>query len=71
MILVIGNENCNRCLITKNILIDKNIEFEYKLLNDLKQEEKDEYLDMAQKANVNNFPLLIKDKSIVTLQEVN
>ncbi len=70
MLLVIGTENCSKCLMTKNILDSKGIEYTYQLLNSLSKHEQDIYLDMAQKAKQMSMPLIIKDGQIITLQEV-
>ncbi len=70
MLLVIGTENCSKCLMTKNILDSKGIEYTYQLLNSLSKHEQDIYLDMAQKVKQMSMPLIIKDGQIITLQEV-
>lgn len=70
MTLVIGKENCSSCEITKNILKNKNIEFEYKLLDSLKEEDKDKYLKLAKEGRQMSMPLIIKNQQLVTLQEV-
>jgi len=68
--LVIGTKNCGRCNMTKKILDGKSISYEYKLLDDLTQEEKDLYLSMARKVGLLSFPLIIKNNNVITLQEV-
>ena len=55
---------------TKNILINKNIDFDYKLLNELSKEEQDKYLKMATDKNMFELPLIIKDNNLITLQEI-
>jgi len=70
MILVIGTENCSRCNMVKNILNNKNIEYDYKLINSLSDEDKNKYINMAQCIGQMSFPLIIKDEKIITLQEV-
>lgn len=68
--LLIGTKNCGRCNMTKKILDNKGINYEYKLLDDLTQEEKDLYLSMARKVGLMSFPLIIKNNNAITLQEV-
>lgn len=68
MIKVIGNENCSRCEMTKQILKQNNIEFEYTLFSEL-----DNQLELKKEAMLKgmmNFPIIIKDEVIVDLQEV-
>ena len=70
MILLIGQKGCNRCQMTKNILINKNIDFDYKLLNELSKEEQDKYLKMATEKQMFELRLIIKDNNLITLQEI-
>jgi glutaredoxin len=69
-IKVIGTIGCSRCVMTKNVLTNKGIEFDYILLNSLPQDEQDRLLDLATKKNLMNFPLIIKNDEAITLQEV-
>lgn len=70
MLLVIGTENCSRCNMTKNILNNKGIEFDYKLISSFSTDDKDKYMNMAQQTGQMSFPLIIKDNKIITIQEV-
>ena len=70
MVLVIGTENCSRCNMTKTILTNKKIEFEYILLNFLTPEEQKKCLDIAEKNNQMSFPLIFKDDELTTLQKL-
>lgn len=70
MILVIGKENCSSCEITKTILNNNNIEFEYKLLDSLTQKDKNEFLKLARENKQMSMPLIIKNQQLITLQEV-
>ena len=70
MIKLIGKEGCNRCMMTKNILNNKGVKFEYMLLNELPKEEQDKYVNMAQESGNIELPLIIKDEKIITLQEI-
>lgn len=65
--LVIGTMNCGRCKMTKKILDGKGINYEYKILDELTQEEKDLYLSMAREVGLLSFPLIIKDNKVITL----
>lgn len=70
MILVIGKENCSACEMTKTILKNKGIEFEYCLLDDMDSNEKANYLGMARTKGIMSMPLIIENNKIKTLQEV-
>ncbi len=70
MILVVGNKGCSKCKVTQDILSSKEIEFEYKLIDDMNPEDVAKYMTMARAAQQNTFPILIKDDLVVTLQEV-
>lgn len=70
MILVIGTENCPRCMMVKNILTNKNIEFDYKMFSFLSSEEQEKYLNMAEKTGQMSFPLIIRDGKIIEIMEV-
>ena len=68
MIKIIGNENCSRCEMTKLILTQNNIEFEYDLFSNL-----DNQLELRKEAmskGMMSFPIIIKDGVMVKLQEV-
>lgn len=68
MIKIIGNENCSRCEMTKLILTQNNIEFEYDLFSNL-----DNQLELRKEAmskGMMSFPIIIKDGVMVELQEV-
>ena len=67
---VIGKQNCSRCDMVKNILNNKQIEYEYILMESLSLEEQVEYRKMAIKAKQMEMPLIIKEDKIITLQEV-
>ena len=69
MLLVIGLKNCNKCTITKQILDGKNIQYEYSVLNELPEEERRKYAQMARDINYDTMPLIIKDDKLITLQE--
>lgn len=70
MFIVVGREHCMNCIEIKNNLEKHNIEFEYKLLDNLNQSELDNYLGLAQEQNVNELPLIINDNKLITLKEV-
>jgi len=68
LIKIIGNENCSRCEMTKLILTQNNIEFEYDLFSNL-----DNQLELRKEAmskGMMSFPIIIKDGVMVELQEV-
>jgi glutaredoxin len=70
MYLLIGKKNCSRCEIIKNILLNKNINYKYKLFEDLSSEEKNRYIKLAKKNNQMEFPLIIKNNQIIDFKEV-
>lgn len=70
MILLIGKQNCSACNMTKTVLTNKGIEFEYKLLNELPQEQQDKYINLAQESDMLSLPLIVVDNKLKTLQEV-
>ncbi|MCE5220018.1 MAG: hypothetical protein LLF98_01820 [Clostridium sp.] len=70
MILIIGTQNCSRCNMTKTILDKKNIEYTYKLSNDISKEELNEYMKKARIKGLLNFPLIIKNDEIIEVQEI-
>mgnify|MGYP003522869871 FL=1 len=71
MYLLIGKNNCSACTMTKTVLKNKGIEFEYKILEDLPREEQDKYINLAQEQSRVSLPLIINnDNKILTLQEV-
>ena len=70
MIKIIGLKNCSKCTVTKNILDSKGIEYEYSILNELPEEERRRYAQMARDVNYNTMPLIIKDDKLITIQEV-
>ena len=71
MIEIIGLENCARCIVVKNILNDKKIEYKYSIFEDFTKEQQDNYMQMARMAKQLSFPLIIKDDKIISLTEVN
>ena len=70
MYLLLGKENCSRCEMVKNILTNKNIEFEYKLLNDLSNDIKFRYLAMARESRLIELPLIIRDNRVIDFNEI-
>ena len=70
MIKVIGKENCSACEMTKTILKNKGIEFEYKLLAELEESQRKEYIKLAREQGKLSMPLIIKNEQLITLQEV-
>ena len=70
MIKVIGKEHCGACMMTKNVLGAKGIEFEYTLLEEMTEEEQNYVIKMAEEQGRLSMPFIIKDGKLVTLQEV-
>ena len=70
MIKVIRKEHCGACMMTKNVLGAKDIEFEYSLLEEMTEEEQSNVIKMAEEQGRLSMPFIIKDGKLVTLQEV-
>ena len=70
MIEIIGTKNCSKCTIVKKILDEKHIVYYYLDINDISAEEKEWYMNLAKKANQKNFPLIIKEGKIITIEEI-
>lgn len=70
MIKLLGKKNCNACEMTKTILTNKNIDFEYSILEELPKEEQDKYVEMATKQNMLSLPLIVVDDKLKTLKEI-
>ena len=71
MLKIIGTSNCSRCIMVKNILLNKNIEFEYSLYNDLSEIEKEYYNQLIKKYNQLQFPLIInKNEELINVEDI-
>ncbi|MFW6008418.1 MAG: glutaredoxin family protein [archaeon] len=65
MIKVYGNFGCPECEKTKKLLKENNVDFEYKMLTQIDEDEKDEVFEIAQKANRMALPIVLKDNEII------
>lgn len=70
MYLIIGKENCSSCDMTKTVLTNKQIPFQYVLLSELPEEERKQYIALARQRGHLSMPLIIKDNTLYTLKEV-
>lgn len=70
MYLLIGKENCSRCEMIKTILSSKNIEYEYRKIEDIPEEEGIKYKELGREYKQLSFPLIIKDDKVYDLKEV-
>lgn len=70
MIKVIGNKGCSRCEMVKNILSNKNVEYEYVLFSDLEKKEQDKVLDLSKSAGQLSFPIIMKGENIIDIKEI-
>ncbi|WP_022819981.1 glutaredoxin family protein [Fusobacterium russii] len=61
MIRVYGKENCGKCNSLKNILIEKNIDFEY--IEDLKR-----LMIVASKARIMSAPVIEYNDNVYTME---
>lgn len=62
MIKVYGKVNCSKCQLLKNILDEKNVNYEY--IDDLKT-----LMMVASKARIMSAPIVEKDKKIYTMEQ--
>ncbi|EQC1535575.1 glutaredoxin domain-containing protein [Clostridium botulinum] len=69
MLKVIGKENCSQCLLVKNLLTNKGINFNYIDLYSLSKEEQSNYIKEAQKNKIMQLPLIIENNDFINLQE--
>lgn len=69
-ILILGKQNCSACEMAKTVLKNKDIEFEYKLLDELEPIDKKEYTRLAREQGKLSMPLILKDGQLLSLQEV-
>ena len=70
MVKLIGKNNCNACAMTKTILTNKDIEFEYFVLEELPKEDQDFYINLAKENNMLSLPLIVIDNKLKTLQDI-
>jgi glutaredoxin len=55
----------------KNILINKKIDFNYIIYDDLSDEEKNTYDEITKKNNIFNFPIIIDEKNnIIDIKDI-
>lgn len=69
-ILIIGQDNCNRCEMVKRIFDEKGIEYSYKLISEFSKDEQNKYMRDSLSAKFTSFPLVFKDGEIVDFREV-
>ncbi|WP_294703076.1 glutaredoxin domain-containing protein [uncultured Fusobacterium sp.] len=62
MIKVYGKVNCSKCQLLKNILDEKNVNYEY--IDDLKT-----LMMVASKARIMSAPIVEKDEKIYTMEQ--
>jgi glutaredoxin len=70
MYQVIGKKNCSQCTLVKDMLTNRGIPFEYLLLDEMPSAEQSKYIAMAELAGQRNYPLIVKDGSLILLKEV-
>lgn len=70
MLLIIGTENCSKCKMTKSILDNKNIDYIYKLNNEISKDEFNKYIEKAKIKGLMNFPLIVRDEEIIMLNDI-
>lgn len=70
MIKVIGKINCSKCDMVKKLLENNNIKYEYKLLDNMQENERKLIINIAKKQKIFEFPLVFKDDKLITLDEL-
>jgi len=70
MIKVIGTIGCQKCKQTVRELNSRDIDFSYRFLNELSDEQADKYIEKASIAGQKNFPIILKDDELVNLEEI-
>ena len=70
MIKVIGTENCNRCMMVKNMLNSTGIKYDYSLFSSLDENYQNTIMDMAKSQGISSFPIIIKDNKIIDVKEL-
>ena len=70
MIRVVGNYGCSRCEITKQILKNKGVDYEYQYLNDLSEKEQEEVMNMAKEKGQMALPIILRDNQIIEVKEI-
>lgn len=69
-IRIIGTKNCSRCEMVKNLLTSKKIEFNYQIIDDLNEDEKNEIMNLGELNNQRSFPFLISGEKLLTINEI-
>lgn len=70
MIKVVGNKGCSRCEMVKNILSNKNVEYEYILFLDLDKKEQEELMEKSKSIGQLSFPIIMKGENIIDIKEI-
>lgn len=70
MIKVIGNIGCSKCINAKSLLDEEGIEYEYLLYQLLSEEDQDKYRNLIFESGNLNFPIIVKNDELITLEEI-
>lgn len=70
MIELIGRRNCSICKEVKEFLKNKNIHFDYSLIEECSEYEKNELLKLADSKNIRTMPLVFVDYKLITVEEL-
>lgn len=70
MLLVIGTSNCGKCTTTIKILESKNINYYYRKFDSYSTQEQVALLMQADTSSNKSFPILVKNDTVVKLEEV-
>lgn len=61
MVTIIGTKGCSRCYAVKAQYEKKQIDYTYKLLNELPEEQQEELLCRAEQKHITSFPLILDE----------
>lgn len=69
--IVIGSENCTRCEVVKTSMEKKNISFKYEDINDINEDDKILYINLASERFITTLPLIfsIDGEMMITFEE--
>lgn len=70
MLLIIGQDGCDKCDIAINKINNKSLKYEYKKLNELDSRTRIKYIQMARKAGQLETPIVIDNNKVVKLDNV-
>lgn len=70
MYTIISREGCTNCARIKALMEERDIAFNYVMMDDLSKVEKFNYMNSAKKAGQMSMPIILKDGVFVPTKEV-